>query len=116
MNPFLLSARRALQRNGLDLQYKSNTRTVNPVNGVPTTTTVTRTVRAYPRHLEATQFNYPSLIGKDAVMFYLNGDISFKPGSADVIEYDGKQYRISTVQSFSARGQICLYTAIGVSS
>ena len=49
-------------------------------------------------------------------MFYLSGDINFKPGMADEIGYDGKQYRISTVQSFSARGQICLYTAIGVSS
>jgi len=115
MNQFLEITKRALQRHGLNLTYTSISRVVNESTGGATSTSTNYTLRIYPRHINATQYNYPDLINKQSVMFYLaNDSLGFTPKISDTILYNGITYRIHSFQNHVASSEIVLYKMIGV--
>lgn len=115
MNWTVKATKRALQTHGLDLNYTTTTRVVDEIEGTVTDTPVTYVLRIYPKSILATQYNYPTLVGKETIMFYLAADgLTFTVKPSDEIEYQGNTYRVNSFQSHSARGQVVLYRILGV--
>ena len=115
MNDFLRMTTTAIQRHGLDVTFKKvGLQAYDPSTGSVTSTDVTSTIRVYPKHIKASQWSYPNLIGKDAVMFYLSGSASSIPEVIDSIQYDSKEYKIESIQKHIALGQVCLYKILAV--
>lgn len=105
----------SVSEHGLLCKYKKvGAQAYDPSTGSVTSTDSEYSVKMYPRHLNATQWSYPDLIGKDAIMFYLAGGQSFTPEVKDSIEYDLKTYKIQTIQRHMANGVICLYRIVAV--
>ena len=109
------STKRALQRHGTDLPYSTITRVVDAVEGTVTETPTVLTLRIYPEPMTATQYNFPTLVGKQTVMFYLAADgLTFTPKPSDEITYLGEVYRVNSIQAHTAHGKTILYKLIGV--
>lgn len=116
MNPFLTSAISALQRNGILADYKVVSAGVyDMLTKTTTNTSATYQVQMYKKHIRATQYNYPDLIGKDAAEFYIaNDSLAFVPKPQDKITYSGNEYTISSYREHIARGEIVLYKIIAI--
>ena len=109
------STKRALQRHGQNLTYSSITRVVDPILGSATETITSTSLKIYPEPMQANQWNYPTLVGKQTVMFYLAADgLTFTPKPSDEITYLGEVYRINSFQAFTAHGKTILYKLLGV--
>ena len=109
------STKRALQRHGADLPYSTITRTVDPIEGSVTEVITNVTLRIYPEPLQVNQYNFPTLVGKQTVMFYLAADgLTFTPKPSDEITYLGEVYRVNSIQAHTAHGKTILYKLIGV--
>ena len=109
------STKRALQRHGADLPYSTITRTVEPIEGTVTEVITNVTLRIYPEPLQVNQYNFPALVGKQTVMFYLAADsLTFTPKPSDEITYLGEVYRVNSIQAHTAHGKTILYKLIGV--
>lgn len=103
-----------IQKHGLDLCYKSiTTGTYNVETGTLDKFTAASTVRMYPRHLIATVYNYPALVGKENIEFYLaNSDLSFYPRTNDEITYRDIVYRIQSIQEHMANSEVALFRLV----
>ena len=109
------STKRALQRHGADLPYSTITRTVDPIEGSVTEVITNVTLRIYPEPLQVNQWSFPTLVGKQTVMFYLAADgLTFTPKPSDEITYLGEVYRVNSIQAHTAHGKTILYKLIGV--
>lgn len=105
----------AVNRHGIPMIYSKSLRVVDEISGTVDTIKFDYNLKMYPKHLQATQFNYPNLIGKDSVMFYLpNSNLGFAVEVSDTISYSGLTYRVNSFQEHFANGEICLYKIIGV--
>ena len=68
---FLSATTGAISRHGLELLYNSvTTGAYNVETGSTTNTKIPYFLKMYPKHIQANSYNYPTLVGKDAVMFY----------------------------------------------
>lgn len=115
MNWAIGSTTRALQRHGMDLVYRTIVRVVDPIQGSVTETPTDYTLLIYPRPMQASQYNYPTLVGKQTVMFYLAANsLAFLPKPSDSITYLGESYRVNSFQAHTAHGKTILYKIIGV--
>jgi hypothetical protein len=111
MNQFLQSAKQAINLHGSACTYTQvTTGEYNVETGSVTTTEVSTAVKAYKKHIRATQFSYPNLIGKDAVLIYLVADsiVGF-PAANDKITFGTETYQVDQWQSHTALGQVVLY-------
>ena len=91
------STKRALQRHGQSLPYSTITRTVDPIEGTVTEVLTSVTLRIYPEPLQVNQWNFPALVGKSVVQFYLAADgLTFTPKPSDEITYLGEVYRVNS--------------------
>lgn len=106
----------AINRHGISMSYTSIvTGAYNVELSKVVNTRTTTTLKMYPKQIIANQYNYPNLIGKESVMFYLaNNSLSFIPKVNDEITYKGSVYKVQSVQEHSADGSIVLYKLIGV--
>ena len=109
------TTKRALQRHGLDLVYTTISKVINEDEGTVVETPTNYTLRMYPKQIQTSQYNYPTLVGKNVVMFYVAAeDITFIPKPSDEITYQGIVYRINSYQGHTAHGQVVLYKLLGV--
>lgn len=109
------ATKRALQRHGQSLTYSSIARVVDPILGSATETLTSTTLKIYPEPVQVNQYNYPTLVGKTVVVFYLAADcLTFTPKPSDEITYQGEVYRINSYQAFTAHGKTILYKLLGV--
>lgn len=116
MNYFQTATQRAINTHGRSCTYTRNTtETYDPATGTVTNTSSSIAVKAYKKHIRATQYNYPNLVGKDSAMFYIYAeDITFTPNVNDVITWDTFKYTVDSVQSHEAFGAIILYRLVAV--
>lgn len=115
MNKFLKATISAINRNGVEMTYTSNARVVDEIEGTVINTTTDHTLKIYPKHTQASQYNMPLLIGKEVIVFYIaNDSLPFTVKVSDSITYNGDTYRINSYQEHLAAGLICLYKAVGV--
>ena len=109
------STKRALQRHGQNLTYSSITRVVDPILGSATETLTSTVLKIYPEPMQANQWNFPTLVGKTVVQFYLAADgLTFTPKPSDEITYLGEVYRVNSIQAHTAHGKTILYKLVGV--
>lgn len=115
-NPFIRATAAAIDRHGSMISYDSIQEGTYDVNsGSVTSSTTNYAIKAYMKHIKANQFNYPNLIGKEAGLFYvLAYGLAFVPEAQDLITFNGKTYKVDSVQSHSANSQIVLYRIMGV--
>ena len=113
---FLTATQGAIYRHGLDLVYTQvTTGAYNVETGQPSITTTSYVCRMYPKHITANQYNYPTMIGKDLVMFYLaNSELAFTIKENDTITYRSKIYKIRSYQEHMANGSVTLYRIVAV--
>lgn len=106
----------AIARHGIVMSYDSViTGLYDPNHGKVVNTKATYTVKMYPKQFIANQYNYPTLVGKETIMFYLaNSNLGFIPKIGDDVTYKSKAYRIQSIQEHFADGEIALYKLIGV--
>ena len=116
MNKFLSATAQQINLHGASVAYTSKgVQTYNPTTSKSTSTDLDYTVKMYPKHIRANQYNYPDLIGKDVVMFYLaNNGLGFVPKIGDYITYNSSKYQVNSFQSHAALGSICLYRIVAV--
>jgi hypothetical protein len=113
---FKQSVEYILSRQGILSTY---TRVVEGVYDVETSsvtnTSTNYTVKMYMKHQRANQYNFPNLIGKEVGLFYISAaSLPFTPEPQDLITFNGKVYKIDSVQSHSADGQVILHRILGV--
>ena len=116
MNPFLISAKRLVDRHGKNCSLikvtegELNTETMTVSN-----TETSYTVKMFKNHIKANQFHFPNLVGKDSAEFYLvNSGLTFVPESKDKINYDNVIYTIDSINENHARGELVLYRLVAV--
>ena len=113
---FANAVKAAIIRHGIISTYKREVAGVFDVNtSSATPTEYTYNFKIYMKHIQANQYNFPNLIGKDAGIFYIDASlVDFIPKAQDLITYNTKTYQVSSVQSFAAQGSIIMYKLIGV--
>ena len=116
MNQFLISTKSFIDTNGISCTYTAvQEGTYNVETSSTTNTETAYTVKMYKKHIRASQYNYPNLVGKDAAMFYLTNDsLTFTPAVRDKITFSGVTYTIDSIQEHSALGAVILYRIIAV--
>lgn len=116
MNYIDQSIRQVISLHGISATYTSITTGAYDVNtGAVTNTSTNYTVKMYMKHLKASQYYYPNLVGKDAGMFYIAAsDLLITPKVQDLIAYNGKTYKVDSIQSHAALGSILMHRIIGV--
>jgi len=116
MNQFLTSTVYFITRHGVDIVYKARwTQVYNPATSTATVTENSYSIKAYPKHIRASQYSFPEFIGKDVVMFYVaNFGLSFTPKAGDEITLNSSVYKVTSLQSHAAQGEVCLYKIVAV--
>lgn len=115
---FLDITKRMLQRHGMNVTYTRISASVYDVaTGVNTNTSQALTVRAYPRHIKASQFNQPHLINKEAIEFYVASDsLPVPPKVKDTITNGSETFVVDSYSEHTAHSQVCLYKIVAVRS
>lgn len=113
---FATAVQGALQRHGTDMVYSSVSTGVYDVEtGGTINTSVDFTLRMYPKQIIANNYNYPTLVNKSVVMFYLaNPPLAFTPKLNDAISYRNFVYRVQSYQEHVVNGQVVMYRIIAV--
>jgi len=110
MSPAERAAVKAISTHGSACTYSKVASVYDVETSTATKTLTSYSVKAYKKHLKATQFHYPSLINKDAAMFMLSGyQLGFKPEVEDQIQQGSDTYKVQLVQEHNAYGSIYLY-------
>lgn len=116
MNRFLLQTIQMISLNGLDVTYKSiqgDSGSYNVETGLVTRTSTSYTIRSYPKHIKASQYNFPDLVGKQVCMFYIaNNSLAFQIKFQDEIVYNSVTYKVQTWDEHFAEGSLCLYRVV----
>lgn len=115
-NPFVKATAGAIDRHGSMISYTSVPNAVYDVNTSSVVNNpVTYSLKSYMKHIKANQFLYPNLIGREAGMFYILAfGLAFVPDTNDTITLGTKTFKVDSVQSHSAGGEIVLYRVVGV--
>jgi hypothetical protein len=116
MNKFLIRTEEMIKKHGLTMTYVSKTQgTYNPATSAVTASSTNHSVVMYPKHVKANSYNYPNLIGKDIILFYLaNNALAFIPKLQDSVDYLGVIYKIDSIQSHFAEGEVVLYRILAL--
>lgn len=114
MNRFLNTTIKILQIHGIDLTYNTvSTGTYNVETGTSAITKVPYVKKMFPKQIVANTYNYPTLVGKEVVLFYLaNNSLGFTPKVNDEITYKSLQYKIQSFTEYVTNGEIVLYKLI----
>lgn len=114
MNQFLTVAKQAINLHGESCVHTKVTNgTYDPATGSVSNSETNTTVTAYRKHLKATQYNYPNLIGKDAVYIYLPADsIVGLLSISDKFSFGSSTYAIDSIQEHRALNELVMYRVV----
>jgi len=115
MNPFLRSSKMFVARHGKSIPYVTIERVIDKITGKVTEVKTTHSPIMYPKSVKVNQYNYPDLIGKDVIIFYLANDeaLGFTPKVNDTILFNGKSFVVRSYDFHEALGINCLYRITG---
>ena len=116
MDKYLSIILRAINQHGKTCSYTVVTEGLyNIETGSTSNTETSYSIKMYKKHIRATQYNFPSLIGKDSALFYLaNNALTFTPRPKDKITVDSVTYTVDSIMEHSADGLIILYKIMTV--
>lgn len=84
-------------------------------SGAVTNTETETSITTYPNRLRVTQYNYPSLIGKEVTEFLIAAnDLSAKPKPDDKIKVGTTVYTVMSTADVIFEGSSVLYKALSV--
>lgn len=111
MNQFLSLAKQAITAHGESCSYiKVQPGVYNVATGEVTNAETITTVTVYRKHLKATQYNYPNLVGKDATLIYLTADsVVDVPTVNDKFTFGTSTYTVDSIQEHRAFNEVVLY-------
>lgn len=111
MNQFLISAKQMIALHGESCSYiKVQPGSYDTNTGTVTNSETTTAVTAYRKHLKATQYNFPSLVNKDAILVYLAVDVvTASPTPNDKFTFGSETYTVDSVQEHRALNQLVLW-------
>jgi hypothetical protein len=118
MNPAMMyrQVKQLVTSHGSTCVYtKVNTGVYNPATGLVVNTETALTIASFVEGFTASQFKHPSLVGKNASMFYILPDSLgvLVPAVNDTITVNSNTFTIDSVASHTAAGQVMLYIAVG---
>lgn len=115
-NQFLVSSQRLINLHGQPMAYSVITEAEYDIEtGSTSNTETTYNITMYKKHINATQYNHPDLIGKSSAMFYLiNSNLGFIPAVNDKILVEGERFTVTSVIEHRARTELVLYRLIGI--
>lgn len=118
MSEFHLAAKQLVGLHGLSCQLVSvGSPTYNISTGTASSVETTANIIAYKKHIVATPYRLPNLVGKDVAEFYIPADgLTTAPKPKDKIIFSGSTYDIDSVKEHAARGSVALYVVVGVRS
>jgi hypothetical protein len=116
MDKYLAIVLKAIGLHGKNCSYTIVTEgTYNIETGSTTNTESSYSVKMYKKHIRASQYNFPNMIGRDSALFYLaNSKLTFTPKATDKITFDGTTYTVDSVTEHAADGSIILYKILTV--
>ena len=116
MNQFLVSASTMVNQHGETCTYTKVTEgTYNVSTGSVTNTETAYTIKAYRKQIKATQYNYPNLVGKNALLVYMAPSTSVgTPEPNDRVTFGSDVFTVDSVQGHIANGEVCLYRLVCV--
>lgn len=116
MDKYLSIILRAINQHGKTCSYTVVTEGLYNIETSTTSNTETSySIKMYKKHIRATQYNFPSLVGRDSALFYLaNNNLSFIPAAKDKITIDSIVYTIDSVTEHSADALVILYKILAV--
>jgi hypothetical protein len=116
MNAALRASIKAIQTHGVTVNYTSKTNGIyDPSVGDISISETNYSLQSYPKHQITNQYNFPDMIGKTVVTFYLPGSLAFTPKVGDSITYSGSSFRVFSLDSHIYMSDICLYRLNSVS-
>lgn len=115
MSRYLTMTQGMLTKHGKDIIYVSkSTSSYNPTTSTVANTSTNYTIKAYPKHIKANTYNYPDLISKTVVLFYISANINFTPKVDDSIQFNSVTYKVHSFQSHDAESETILYRILAV--
>lgn len=116
MDKYLAIVLRAINQHGKTCTYSVETEGAYNIETSSTTNAETHhSVKMYKKHIRASQYNFPNMIGRDSALFYLaNNNLSFVPTATDKITFDGSTYTVDSVTEHAADGLVILYKILTV--
>ena len=116
MDKYLAIILKAINQHGKTCSYSKVTEgTYNIETGSTTNTETAYSVKMYKKHIRASQYNFPNMIGRDSALFYLaNNKLSFVPANKDKITIEGTTYTVDSITEHAADGLIILYKILTV--
>jgi hypothetical protein len=116
MDKYLAITSKAMSQHGKTCTYTTVTEgAYNIETGSATNPETAHTVRMYKKHIRASQYNFPNMIGRDSALFYLaNNNLSFVPAPKDKITFDSITYTVDSVVEHAADGLVVLYKILAV--
>jgi hypothetical protein len=116
MDRYLAIALKAISQHGKSCTYTIVTEgTYNIETGSTTNTETAHTLKMYKKHIRASQYNFPNMIGRDSALFYLvNNSLSFIPAPKDKITIDSITYTVDSITEHAADGLVVLYKILAV--
>ena len=116
MDRYLAIALRAINQHGKSCTYTIVTEgAYNIETGSTTNTETSYTIKMYKKHVRASQYNFPNMIGRDSALFYLvNNNLGFLPAPKDKITIDSITYTVDSITEHAADGLVILYKILAV--
>jgi hypothetical protein len=116
MDKYLAIALKAISTHGKTCSYTIVTEGSYDIETGSTTNTETSySVKMYKKHVRASQYNFPNMIGRDSALFYLpNNNLGFVPAPTDKITIDSITYTVDSVTEHAADGLVILYKILTV--
>jgi hypothetical protein len=72
-------------------------------------------IKSYPKHIRASNYYLPNLIGKDIIMFFIRAkDLNISISNKDSILYNSKKYLIDSYSSHIANNEVIMYKVLAV--
>lgn len=118
MDKYLAIVLKAISQHGKTCSYTIVTEGSYDVEtGSTTNNETSQSVKMYKKHIRASQYNFPNMIGRDSALFYLaNNKLAFVPKVKDKITIDGVTYNVDSITEHSADGLVILYKILTVKS
>lgn len=116
MDRYLSITLKAINQHGKSCTYSVVTEgSYNIETGSTTNAETSYTVKMYKKHIRASQYNFPNMIGRDSAIFYLvNHNLTFVPAPRDKITIDTVTYTVDSVTEHAADGLVILYKILTV--
>lgn len=119
MQAFTYAAKRLIAVHGSNIVYNSVQPGAYDVNTSSVTQGVTSNIalKSYCKNLKITQYNYPSLIGKEVYAFLIEvTSLGITPKVNDLITFNSKTYKVLSIEEHRALNEVVYYTILGVKS